>query len=182
MKDRTILLVDIIGALVVATTIVGAGWYVFIKPDTASSQLHALSADVRQLQVDQSQMRTVLDAQKTTRLAVLASADELGQLPDESPIDQDLKKITSIASDNGIKILEVIPVATVRYPSILELRYKIKAEGSFPGHVRFLRDYEACSFWSDMTYLSMVETMGETGAEGPNRQSELTVSFFSSYQ
>ncbi len=182
MKNRPLLLIDLVGTLVVSAIVGGVGWYAFIKPDTASSQMFALTEEVSQLQNEQLQLQGMLDVRTARRQELLASAEGLGRLPDESPIDQDLNKIVALANRNHVKILEVAPVSTIRYPNILELRYRIKTEGSFRDHVGFLQSYEACSFWSDMAYLSVGPVAVASAIPNPTRRSELTVSFFSSYQ
>ncbi len=182
MKDRSLLLIDAVGMTVLLTLCGAVGWYVLVKPDTASSQMHAFSAEVRQLRANLTRLHRALDSEKSRRRDLRAAAEALGRLPTKSPIDHDLETITSLARGNDVKILEVLPTSTVRYPNVLEHQYWLKTSGLFSDQVRFLQAFEQCSFWADVTYLRISQTPAEMNTLELMRQSELTVSFYSAFQ
>lgn len=183
IRDRSLILIDAVGALSMALMIGAVGWFVFLKPDTASSQLQALVGEVRQLNTDLERLQSALDGQSSQQRDLLKSAESLGRLPSKSPIDQDLQRITSLAARHDVKVMEVSPTSTVNYPNVLETRYSLRAEAAFEDYLGFLRDFEQCSFWGDVTYLSFQEApKAAKGVVDAGRPSELTVSFYSAFQ
>ncbi len=182
MKNRILIIINVGGALVTLTIVAAVGWYAFADPDTASSRLRQLAGEVKQLNDDLMRLHAALDVQTAQQRKLLEAAEALGRLPSKSPIDRDLKQITALAGANGVKLLEVAPTSTVRYPNVLELRYRVKAEGTYQNQLRFLEDFEQCSFWADVTYLRMAQRSKVQGGSDTMRLSELTVSFFSAFQ
>ncbi len=181
-RVRKTWLVDVVGGLTVASIVGVTGWYAFVKPDTASSQLHALTASVSQLNADLGRLQTMLGGQKARYGELSRLAESLGKLPSKSPIDQNLRQITVLAETNGLSVLEVAPVAQVQYPNVLELQYNIKMEGRYTDHLGFLKAFEGCSFWVDVTYLRFSEASAQVRALGEARQCDLTVSLYSAIQ
>ena len=182
MRNQPLVMIHVGGTLVTLAVVVGVGWYAFADPETASGQLRQLSGEVKALNQDLSRLHRALDVQTERQRNLVESAKELGRLPSKSPIDRDLRTITALASANGVKLLEVAPTSTVRYPNVLELRYRVKAEGSYGDQLGFLSDFEQCTFWADVTYLRMAQRTKQPDGSDPTRQSELTVSFFSAFQ
>lgn len=182
MKDRSLILIDGVGVVVLISITAAVGWYAFAKPDTASSRVRAMSADVSQLSADFARLQTALDEQRTRYAELSASAEALGSLPSKSPIDQDLKQITALASDNRVDVLEVVPTAQIQYPNVLELQYNIKVAGRYADHIRFLQAFEACSFWADVTYLRFSQRARPVEGLEETRLGALTVSFYSAFQ
>ncbi len=182
MKDKRIWIADIIGLVATLSLLGGGGWYVFAKPDTASARMAALAGEVAQLNTDRIQLQSVQDQFSRQRRDLLEHAKEMGRLPDDSPLDQELKRITNLAGANDIKILEVTPLAVVRYPNVLSTQFSLKTEGTFADYVQFFESYEQSESWSDMTHIAMAPANPGGDATNAMRRGELTVSFFSLFQ
>lgn len=182
MKSQPLIIIHVGGALATLAVVVSVAWYAFADPETASGQLHQLSREVKELNEDLMRLHAVLDQQSNRQRKLLEAAQRLGRLPSKSPIDRDLKKISALASANGVKLLEVAPTSTVRYPNVLELRYRVKAEGVYADQLGFLADFERSAFWADVTYLRLAQRTKDQDGSDPIRQSEITVSFFSAFQ
>lgn len=182
MKKSKAMLIDAVGAIIVASLVGAVAWYVFIKPDTASSQVQVLLTEVSQRRADLAGLRTLMATQRTRYRDLSAEAASLGQLPSKSPIDQDLKKIAALAGENNIQLLDVTPASRLQYPDVLELQYNIKTEGTYADHVRFLEAFEVCSFWADVTYLRFAQAPTAFQTSAQSRRGELTVSFYSAMQ
>jgi len=179
---RSIWLIDGCGGLVVSVLLVTMSWYAFFKPDTASSQIEAVAADVAQGQADLQQLQSALSQGGATRQALMSAAEEQGHLPQRSPVDQDLQTITGFANASNVKFLQVQPISTVLYPNVQEQRYRIRTVGTFSDHLRFFQAFEACSFWADITYVKLEQTMTGMNQFDAARQSDMTLSFYSALQ
>lgn len=182
MKTRSIWLIDVCGAAVTAVLFIAVGWYAFLKPDTATSRMHALSQEVNQLRGDLGQLQSMLDVQTADYRKLLAGAEKRGRLPTKSPVEEDLRAITALAYANDVNFTEVAPLSRVRYPNLLELRYRIKAVGTYANQLRFLKAFEQCSAWADVTYMKMDRPSRGRGNFETTRHSDFTVSFFSAVE
>ena len=158
------------------------GWYAFFKPDTASSRMRTLSAELAQMRTDSRRLRSALETQTAQWHNLLEEAERKGRLPSRSPVDQDLRTITGLANENHIKFLQVEPVSTVRYPNVLEIRYRVRSVGNYADHLRFLTAFEQCSFWADVTHVKLEQSMADMVSFNPARSSDMTVSFYSGIQ
>jgi len=177
--QRSLMLIDGAASLLVISLIWAVGWYAFLKPDTATSQMRELSAELAQMHADLRRLRSELDRSATERDGLLAEVEKTGRLPDRSPIDQDLKTITALANRFGVKFLQVEPLPGADYPSVKELRYRVKSIGTYEDHLRFLDAFERCAFWADVTHLTLEQSKAEMVKFDPIRKSELILSFYS---
>lgn len=157
-------------------------WYAFFKPDTASSQIDAVAADVAQEQADLQQLQSALAQSRTMRKTLLVDAKKKGHLPTRSPIDEDLQTITGLANASNVKFVQVEPISTVLYPNVQEHRYRVRTVGTFSNHLRFFQAFEDCSFWADITYVKLEQTMTEMNQLDVIRHSDMTLSFYSALQ
>jgi len=177
--QRSLWLIDGIAALVIIAIAWAVGWYAFFKPDTATSQMRALSGDLSQMRADLRRLRSALDRTTDEHQAMLVEVEKTGRLPDRSPIDQDLKTITALANRYGVKFLHVEPVPGTEYPSVKEMRYRVKSIGTYEDHLRFLDAFEQCAFWADVTYFTLDQTKADMVKFDATRKSELILSFYS---
>lgn len=186
MKDHTVLIIDALGGVTLMAMIGLVGWFAFFKPDTATTRCHELRQQLAGDQAELDRLLASLQSQQDRHAELAAKAERTGRLPSRSPIEQDLKTIAALARANHVKVTEVVPSSTVRYPNVLEQRYRVKAEAQFSDYIRFLRAFEGCSSWADITFLKVAssEQPGAAGAAGAPaaRSSDMTVSFFSAFQ
>lgn len=182
LQNRSLRLIDAGGALVLLGLLSAVAWYAFLKPDTASSRMRTLTGEVAQMRADLRRLRSALEAKTALRGKLLAEAEQKGRLPARSPIDQDLRTITGLANQNSIKFLQVEPVSTVRYPNVLEIKYRVRSIGEYADHLGFLKAFEQCSFWADVTHLKLEQSMADMTNFDSARHSDMTLSFYSGLQ
>jgi Tfp pilus assembly protein PilO len=180
-KNHTLLLVDLIGAIIVSAILAGAGWFAYADPESSSHRVNLLATELDQSSASLQRIQVALNEQVNEQRILQEQTASLGQLPRKSPIDQDLKTIANLAASHNVNVIEVAPVFDVRYPSVLELCYSIKTEATFSDYLRFLRAFQNCSFWSDLTYLRIDQPTNVVGDSEFKPRAELTVSFYSAY-
>jgi hypothetical protein len=180
MNRYSLLIYDVIGAALVLT-LVGVGvWCGVIDRPRAGEALAAahveqakLTAETRSIESAVAEARTKvgsLDEQMKTR----------GALPERSPVEADLLAITNLARQGGVELFDVRPNGARRYPGVVELRYALRAEGSFTAILRFLDDFRESSFWADVTQLKLSREPGETAEAAAHCKADLVVSLFAS--
>ncbi len=176
--EKSTILIDVIGATAVISMVSWVAWYSFLKPDTATSQVNALAVAV---EVSTSRLRDLehgLDQQKSVHRGLFGQATDRENLPDEIPIEQTLADITALADRHGVRMIGVSPWSKVKYSGVLEIRYRLSAEGGFQNLLRFLKEFESEDYWADVTFLNLLP--GGAGDEAESmRLAELTLSFFS---
>lgn len=182
MIGRSLWLVDAIGLALTAGMLSTVSWYALLKPDTASSQVHTLEGEVAQARADLRQLHAALDEKSGEYRRLMKRSEQIGQLPEKSPIDFDLRNITAIAKGRNVDFLHVEPIATILYPDVTEFRYHVRASGGFADQLSFLESFEGCSFWADVTHLSLSEPKSIAGDGRIFVESDLTLSFYESQQ
>lgn len=178
-NTRSLWLLDAAAAAILFAMIAAVAWYVFFKPDTASSRVHSLGSEVSQLQADLRQLRHALDAGTAKRKWLLAETERSGRLPSRSPIDRDLETITRLADRYTIGLLGVEPVSEVQYPNVRESRYRLQTAGTYHNLLRFLQAFERCSFWADVTHFKLEQSRTDMINFDPQRKCDLILSFYS---
>ena len=183
MKSKnTLLLIDVLGAAALLTMVSLTVWFSFLKPDTASSRMRSMSIELTQLEADLRGIRTAFDNLTGEHRLLMQRAEASGKLPERSSIDHDLHEITGLAKDSNLRLEQVQPVATVIYPNVREKLYRLISDGTFADHLRFLRAFEQCSFWADVTYFKLEQVNADPKQADPARKCELALSFYSSVQ
>ncbi|NOS99478.1 MAG: hypothetical protein HOP29_02500 [Phycisphaerales bacterium] len=182
MIPRSIWLVDAAGLAVTAGLLSAVSWYALLKPDTASSQVHALQTDVAQARADLRQLHGALDEKTNEYRTLMKRSEQVGKLPEKSPIDFDLRSITAVAKSKNVEFLHVEPIATILYPDVTEFRYHVRAGGAFADQLSFFESFESCSFWADVTHVRLSETKTPSTDGRMRVESDLTLSFYESQQ
>ena len=182
MRRHTLLMIDATGVLLTGVLLTTAAWYAFLKPDSATSRVRVVSDDVDQSRADLRQLQMALDRQAASNRSLKTLAAQEERLPSKSPVENDLRIITSLAKSNNVKLVSVAPTSEVRYPGVLELRYRVDTTGTYPDHVRFLAAFERCSLWADVTHMRVRRSVRDVNELEPICKSELTLSFFSAVQ
>lgn len=182
MKYSTLLIIDVAGALCTGALLSTVTWYAFLKPDTATSRVRLVSEEVEQSRADLGQLRTALDRQMALNRTLKKSAAKKGRLPTKSPVENNLRTIASLAKSNNVRFVSVAPTSEVRYPGVLELRYRVDTTGTYPNLLRFLDAFERCSLWADVTHMRVRRSVVDVNQLEPLCNSELTLSFFSAVQ
>lgn len=176
MKLSSLLVIDVLGAAV-ALGCAGAGLrYGLLKPNSAPAQINDLSAEVEQLEETLVKMRAALDGQRATYSQREATLGERDLLPENTPVERDLRAISDLAQENRLELNDFTPVDTKRYPGVLEVRYRLRSSGRFADYLGFLRGFQGGSFWADIARLKLVSTSAET-QEG--KSGELIICLYS---
>ena len=179
---RTLWPIDLAGALLTAALLYTAGWYALFRADAASTRVPTLALELEAKEHELRVLRATLQDRREELDILNAEIRQKGRLPDRSPLEQDLATISSLAEANGVTIEGVEPIAEIHYPSVLERCLRIQTVGSFTNHLRFLRAFESCSFWADITYLKLEQTKEEMLHLSPTRHSSFVLSSFSAVQ
>lgn len=182
MGRRTLQMIDVAGTLLTGVLLTTVAWYAFLKPDTATSRVRLVLEEVEQSRADLRQLQMALDRQVALNRNLMVSAAQKGRLPTKSPVEHDLRTITALANSNRVKFVSVAPTSEVRYPGVLELRYRVDTTGTYPDHLRFLAAFEGCSLWADVTYMRMQRSVSDVNEIEPMCNSQLTLSFYSAVQ
>lgn len=176
--NKSSILIDLVGTATLALMGLWVAWFSFFRPDTAASQVHALSGVVKTTSTRLQELEQGLDKQKSIHRGLIERATDRDTLPDEIPIQKTLSDITSLADRHGVRLVGVSPLSEVRYTGVLEIRYKVLAEGEFQKLITFLKEFESEDYWADVTYLNLQP--GKVEKDGSSvRSASLTLSFFS---
>lgn len=182
MKLRTLLIIDVAGALFTCGLLTTVAWYAFLKPETATSRMRQLTDEAEQSRADLGRLQMALDRQAASNHKLKGLAAQKGRLPTKSPVEHDLRTITALAEANNVSFVLVAPTSKVRYPGVLELRYRVNTTGTYPDNLRFLAAFEQCSLWADVTHMRVRRSVADVNELEPICKSELTLSFFSAVQ
>jgi len=179
MKLTSLLVIDVLGAAVV-TACAGVGlWYGLFKFNSAPAQIRDLSAEVEELEQTLGKMRAALDGQRATYRQREATLGERDLLPENTPVERDLRAISDLVRQNRLELNDFTPVGTKRYPGVREARYRLRTSGRFADYLGFLRGFQAGSFWGDIARLKLVSA----GAQTPeNKSGELVVTLYSAIE
>lgn len=176
MKLTSLFVIDVLGAAVVAAC-AGVGlWYGLFKSNSAPVQIRDLSAEVEEREQTLGKMRAALDEQQAAHRQREATLGERDLLPENTPVERDLRAISDLARQNRLELNDFTPVGTRRYPGVLEVRYRLRSSGRFADYLGFLRGFQDASFWADIARLKLVSTSAQTQE---NKSSELIVSLYS---
>jgi hypothetical protein len=178
MKRDSLFIYDLVGATV-TLALIGAGvWCGVVRPHGTSRRIATLESNLAEIQATQRANEDVV-RRKTSELTTLTQdLNRRGALPDQSPVEADLRTLTQVAQVNGFEIVEVAPLTSHVYPGVSELRYRIKGRSSYAGLIAFLIDFEQTGFWADIVDLKV--DRAPAAKDDQTRSVELVVSLFAS--
>ncbi len=177
--ERSLLLVDGIGAAIWIAILCVIGGFTLGKPETASATVYTLATQVEQMRSDMGRMQSVLDARTRQHRQLVTQTSKQGKLPQRSPIEKGLGTFTTLGNATNVNLISIEPVSTVLYPGVLEERFQISAEGTFEDYLQFLQAFERCHIWADLTYLEVGKGTEALTSTQSRRRSEMTLSFYS---
>ena len=179
MKLPSGLLINLSGGVVLMALAGVAAWYGFGEPSTASATVAECRAEVAVVEEDVARIRQNLAKWLSSLEANREELESKGSLPSQTPVEKDLARITRLAQKHRITLDEIVPQVSAEYPGIRELCYSVKGDGRFTDWLAFLRGFEACSFWADITHLKITQAGQGARAMFSTSRVELTVGFFS---
>jgi len=176
VKVPQLILVDVIGAAVALSCAAVGVWEGLLKPNNAGQKIHDLSGELSQLEEEVEKAKAVLAAQRDAYRQRQSALGERDLLPENVPVERDLRALSDLAVRNGLEVREFSPLGTRRYPGVQEVRFALRTTGGFDNYLGFLRGFEASSSWADITFLKVDSTSLQTG-EG--KSGEMTVCLYS---
>ena len=162
VKVSALFLVDVLGALAVLAIAWVGVWQGVLSADETSTQIKELSTAVNEQEHILSRMKTALESQREAHLASQATLGERDLLPEETPVENDLRAISDLAQRNSLELTEFTPQGSANYPGIEETRYRLQARGQFARYLGFLRDFQQSASWADITYLKLTSSDAQT--------------------
>jgi len=177
---RSLLIYDALGAAIVLGSL-GMGLYNGLTGHGIASQR---LADLRRehseatRQLDSARQRLKLTASQLEQ--VRREVQQRGSLPAQSATESDLRRISQLAREHAVQLVDVAPASARVYTGLVEVRYNMRAKGTYPALIRWLRALEQEPFWADITRLSLSAARRTNDEENPRRMAELTVSLYSS--
>jgi hypothetical protein len=181
MRNRSLIVYDVIGAAVTCAAAALGIWSAFFHVQISSNRLQGARDQVSKSTAQLAEVELALRQTQTERARLAADIAERGALPQNSPIEEDLRNITQLARGSGVELVNVAPMPAQKYPGLLEQRYTMQTRSDFPGLVSFLHQFETLPLWADVSGITIGDQARNTG-EMPMRTSSLVVSFFASQE
>ncbi len=172
-------IIDALGGCTVAACVLGFVWLTMIRNDPTAARIEELTSSVQRARQDVRVLQAAKDRQRvvlTNRQAELATT---GQLPAQAPVEEYFQTLSTIASQNRLRVIRHNPLTPRRYPGLLEQRYAYELTGSMPDLLRFLKWIEDSDFWADVSYLTVAGGTGPEDAPSNGRAAVLAISLFS---
>jgi hypothetical protein len=179
-RHTPIAIVDAVATGIALSCAAVGVWYMAGPLPAAGRRLtefQGQASDLRQ-DVGDLQPRVARQAAITRRLEQeLANRDPL---LGPTQVEQNLSHITELARANRLQLVEVIPLSSVEYPGIHELRYHLTGRGRYADWLAFMGVFEQSPFWADITHLRLAGSgKSDTQPTDAVLQGAFTVSFFS---
>ncbi len=179
MKQRSLIIYDLLGAGITALIVAVAGWCGFSHLPATAAVLIESRAALADAKTQLNSAEHALRQQQATQDALRADIASRGALPERSPVETDLRTIVRLAREHELELIEVAPINGKSYPGIAELRYAVRARGTYSGLLGFLNTFEQSPFWADVTSLEISAPRVAEADQG-QRTASLTVSLFAS--
>lgn len=173
-------IIDVVGASIVAACLIGFGWLVMVGNDGTKTGIVTLRRLVQTAGRDARALRLAAARQRTLRDATRKELSGHGQLPDHAPIEAYFQALSVDAERHELHVIRHEPLASRRYPGLLEQRFAFEVSGSAPNLVRFLHSIEQTEFWADISYLRFHGLSPGPGESDRKTVAALTLSLFSS--
>ena len=181
MKKRVLHIDDFVGlfaVLVVASLGVWSG--VFHAPRT-TQRLEDLQAGMRDMRNTLRSAEAALRRQQAELTALEKDIAQRGALPRKSPVESDLRLLTTLAEGNQVELTRIFPSSDKTYPGITESKYAVEAKTTFAGLVDFLHAFENSPFWADITSLEIGQPRNQKATgEDASQKTRFVVSLFAS--
>lgn len=183
MKPKTQLqlrIIDMLGASIVASCLIGFGWLVTVGNDGTKTGIVTLRRLVQTAGRDARALRLATARQRTLRDATRKELSAHGQLPDHAPIEAYFQALSASAAQHQLHVIRHEPLASRRYPGLLEQRFAFEVSGSAPNLVRFLQSIERTEYWADVSHLRVQDGSAQRDEGDRTIVAALTLSLFSS--
>ena len=173
---KMLLLIDGLGAVLVAGCAWVGAWYGVWGTVRTSGELTELSSTVEDLETTFVRLKNTLEAKQEAYQQRLTELGQRELLPEKTPAEENLRAIAELVRQSQLELLELTPAESRRYPGVIEQRYELRLSGAFTDYVRFFKAFEASPFWGDIVGLRLTST----NAQAPGGKSGLmTVSLYS---
>ncbi len=178
-KGLSLLLLDAIGACLLAGAFLTAAWLTFVHNEHATVEVNELTElistatqDLKALQTAEERQRAILKERQSELTAG-------GQLPAKIQIEEYFQTLSRLAAQHNLRVIRHNPLASRSYPGLLEQRYVYEVIGTMPDLARFFKAIEDAEFWADVSYLKIDGGRRNSGEPTDERVASLTISLFS---
>lgn len=178
MKRHSLLIYDVLGSMA-TLAIAGVGvWSGLVHLPTVAGRHADLSLRLDRAQKALSLAETNVQNEMARAVDLEAQLASRGALPDQTPVEENLRAVTQLARQNDVELIELQPdPARKEYAGITELRYSVRGRGVFIRLLGMLADFERSGIWADVTQLKMISPAAGPDADD-RRVMELAVSLF----
>ncbi len=176
MTIRSVYVVDAVGVLAVAALVWAGVEYGLLDVDRSSQEIRQLSGKVDELREAATRMHASLDTQQEELRSRQEALGDGDLLPEQTPVEDDLRAVSDLARQNNLELIEFTPMGAAQYPGVQETRYRMRTKGRYAQHSGFLRDFQRCASWADITFLKMESPNARTPDD---KSGEMTVSLYS---
>ncbi len=185
-KHLSLVALDVLGGSLVMACAVGFIWLVAVGSDRTSEEMTQLRQRIGHARRDLE----ALNLAQVQQQAVLKENEEKlakgGRLPIHAPVEEYFRSLSAMAAQHHIRVLGHRPLASRRYPGLVEQLYAYEVTGSTGDIVRFLKAIEDAEFWADVSYLKVdghgaadVHAGFDPRGASEIRRAALTISLFS---
>ena len=172
-------LVDAIGGAAVVACLLGFVWMTVLQDDAVRRDLDQVSRLTDRARKDHGTLTSELDRQRALLVEYRVLRSRIGQLPSEAPIEDYFQHLSVLAVRHHLRVVRQRPLASRRYPGLLEQRFLYEVMGSVIDLVAFLKSIENAEFWADVSHLKTERGPGGLTAADHEIVAALTVSLFS---
>lgn len=173
-----VVVVDALGAIVVAACLLGCAYFGFIKAGATSNEIQELTTLSLAAAEDLASARSACDRQRAMLETHQSSLTSERQLPSRAPLEESIQTLSRLAETHGVHVLRQNPLSSRQYPGLQEQRFALEISGAMPDLVRFLKAVEDAETWADVAYLKIISS-ASLGGSTPDRVATLTLSLFS---
>jgi len=169
------LFVDLIGAalLIVVSSLMLS--MTVLAGDEIVVEIAELERSITESKRSLALIRGKVDGSRAQLERNRAQLADRGRLPDEPPIDEYFRFLSSLATRHDLSVLNQYPLGERGYPGLRETRFAYEVTGSLADLVRFFRAIEDAPYWADIGYLKIHPPPMKPDA----RSAQLTVCLFS---
>jgi hypothetical protein len=173
------MMIDVIGCTAIIGCVVGVTTLISSRAERQRGTIPQLrqaiattELQIRNLESSCEQERGEID-NRNQRLK------EPGRLPQVMPIENYMQSLARMAEASNVRVLLEKPLASRKYPGLLEERFAYTITGPGTSIIDFLDAVENSGFWADISYLRIDTSSARKGQAVKDPVALLTFSLFS---
>ncbi|MBU0718130.1 MAG: hypothetical protein KJ749_07780 [Planctomycetes bacterium] len=175
----SLLIIDVVGGGVVAACLAVASWFLMVGGDETAAEIKGLRTQIKDSRQTLASLERDHDEQARLLAERESALERTGQLPDVPPTEAYFKSLSTLTTQHSLQALQQYPLASCRYPGLVEDRFALELAGTLPDLVRFIWAVEHSDYWADISFLKIENKRVGSGGGSSMRVAELTFSMFS---